>query len=300
MIASDVEYSSEPTRRVVDVIALTVDDLYIEPAGALLASISASTKALPPVRIVDCGLNRASEGYLRRIAKAFEVDLEIVPLGGFRKDVDRLPVRDYFTTATWARLFLPSLLCEYNYCLYLDSDLIATAGIEPLLTKDYLTRFPVAAVRDPFIATFGSPVSGLGFLGDRAWRKLEYFNAGVVIMNLSWMRKVGSVDAIELLLQSLGGRPSCQDQDVLNLYFAGRWEPLGAVWNVVPVSLALEWEGWRYLCRAQVRRCDCDKYLARARIIHYASSLKPWKAGYPSGQAGEAYLRAATLARQIG
>ena len=92
----------------------------------------------------------------------------------------------HFSLVTWYRLFIESMFPQYNKVLYLDCDIIITGDISKL----YNTRLGnnlVAASRcrivtsHPIFREYAKVALGLN--------QDNYFNAGILIMNLAEFRK---------------------------------------------------------------------------------------------------------------
>jgi len=166
----------------------------------------------------------------------------------------------HVSSASYARIFLPQLLpTTVHSAVYLDCDVIVEDDIHTLDMRcgnDAL----VSAVRNPFFD---------------GWSQLEmvpsmgYFNAGVLVMDLSRMREESFVDMC-IRAAVRGNLAKAHDQDVLNSVVAGRWNRLPDKWNVYhgfysrkPAELGLDRE-------------QLEKLLTYPSILHFSSSVKPW------------------------
>src|SRR3954454_22448571 len=66
-----------------------------------------------------------------------------------RERTASLPVRDYFTSAMWLRIFLPDLMPDADRVLYLDADTLVVDSLAPLWDTD-LTGCALGAVTNVF------------------------------------------------------------------------------------------------------------------------------------------------------
>src|SRR6202035_1702072 len=89
-----------------------------------------------------------------------------------------------------------------------------------------LDGVPLAAVANVVEPTMWARLGALGIADPH-----QYFNAGVLLMNLSLMRNEQTVDKIERLVEAKGDELTWFDQDALNVVTAGRWSPLHPRWN---------------------------------------------------------------------
>jgi lipopolysaccharide biosynthesis glycosyltransferase len=167
---------------------------------------------------------------------------------------------------SWARVLLPALLAELDRVLYLDADTFVVESPTALWDAD-LGRTPVAAVANVTHPSMRAHVASLGAGGPG-----EYFNAGVLLVNLRVWRDEGVADALVRFVTGRGSLPWF-DQDALNAVFAGRWHRLDPKWN----AMNSFWT-WPSLA-ADVFAADAVA-AARARpgILHFEGPTisKPW------------------------
>lgn len=149
---------------------------------------------------------------------------------------------------TFGRLLIPRLVPE-NKVLYLDSDAIVNDNIDELFNIS-LDDHPLAAVNDLFFYAF---------------------NAGVLLINNAWFKQ--QKDIVPKMLKD-GQRPDILDADqtVLNDFFADSYLPLDLKYNYM-----IGYD--RDVFYAQENSPDyfnIMKSCQHPKIIHYASSDKPW------------------------
>ncbi|MCR5668030.1 MAG: hypothetical protein K6G05_03130 [Lachnospiraceae bacterium] len=133
-----------------------------------------------------------------------------------------------FTIGTMFRLIIPRVLTGIEKLIYLDADLLVNRDIKELWDID-IAGYSLAAVKDigyKDLAFFPEFVKQKEGLADR------YFNAGVLLMNLSFIRNTG--DLLELTHRFLEENPDAYllDQDALNYYFNSSTLLLDDNWNV--------------------------------------------------------------------
>ena len=186
------------------------------------------------------------------------------------------------SNATYNRFLLFDLLPDVERIVYLDVDLVLCGDVAELFDTD-MNDAPLAAVtdalmtrvlatrvrtRDPEVPDlYAYLADDLGLTDDQISR---YFNAGVMVMNFAAMEvaKVGR----ELREMVAGNRYFFRDQDILNVYFRGRFVTLPARFNVhnsdrgaydnVPVPI----------------RNDALAAKADPFIVHFAAAhQKPWR-----------------------
>ena len=133
-----------------------------------------------------------------------------------------LPHDPRFTASMWLRVLLPELLAGVDRVLYLDVDTLVLGDLAPLWEAD-LRGNALGAVSTVFQANHRWHAGELG-LAPR-----EYFNSGVLLMDLDQMRRDATMDRVVDLVR--GNAFEWPDQDALNLAFAGRWHHLHPRFN---------------------------------------------------------------------
>lgn len=165
---------------------------------------------------------------------------------------DRLHTRDYYSKATYYRLLIPDLYPHMKKALYLDSDILLRGDVAALFDTP-LAENLVGAVPDGFVNQV--PVlrryveNRVGVPAD-----MPYFNAGVLLMNLAEMRRIGFGELFLRLLSSVTFRVA-QDQDYLNVLCRGKAKFLPELWNYMPFKPAKE----------------------QPLLVHFNLDSKPWQ-----------------------
>lgn len=197
----------------------------------------------------------------------------------------------HFTEETYYRFVLPNLLPELDKIIYLDCDVICVGDISSLYKIDVGDNY-VAAVRDvqvlgEFKADHMRSFDYLIKIGMKD--PYNYFQAGVLLLNLTKLRSVGFT---EKTLGMVHEKYKYVDQDILNVICENHVHYIGYMWN-----LMFDHDGSRiskYISNAPLQ---CYEEYMKARevpaIIHYAGDHKPWN--HPNEDYGEVFW---TYARQ--
>jgi lipopolysaccharide biosynthesis glycosyltransferase len=149
--------------------------------------------------------------------------------------LEGLPTIGFTRKATWYRIFLPELRPDLDRVLYLDSDLIVTDSLEPLWKIDMSEAY-VAAVTNVFEKHHLGRPAELGLAGPEV-----YFNAGVLLMNLDFMRQHECTDALLDYGVCEAPRLLWRDQDALNVVLGDRRIELAPRWNCMNAVLLFPW-----------------------------------------------------------
>lgn len=161
-----------------------------------------------------------------------------------------LHLRDYYTGATYYRIFIAELFPQYDKALYLDSDVLLLGDVSQLFETELGDNW-VGAVPDGAVACvpefrlYTQEVLGISFE--------KYFNAGVLLLNLKAFREQDFYGKFCALLKEYKFTVA-QDQDYLNVICKDKVWYLGGEWNTMPLGAA-----------------------ERApKLIHYNLTMKPW------------------------
>lgn len=174
----------------------------------------------------------------------------------------------HITQATYFRLLLPEIIGE-DKCLYLDTDMIVCGDISELYGTS-LDGYLLAGVKAPYYHSF--PDRGKAYCEQTGIPSIDqYINAGVLLMNLSLMRKNNFTQKA----MSLAGQyfPT-QDQDIMNRLSYGLIKHLPLKYNM-PASYYLNWN--MELVKSIFSWDEWEEGTRTPVIIHYCSADKPWR-----------------------
>ncbi|HET6254615.1 MAG TPA: glycosyltransferase family 8 protein [Puia sp.] len=176
------------------------------------------------------------------------------------KDVAQfeIPSQTYFTKSIFFRLILPTLVPrEIGRLIYLDADTITIGPID-LVYRSNLGSKPVGAVMDKQMDSR----SDIGITN-----KADYFNSGVLLIDLEEWRTQEITSKTCALLQARGEAMLFPDQDALNIVLRDNWFELGPAYNLMAIEVA-------HLNSEEKRDYVSDKV-----IVHYNDWIKPWTRG---------------------
>jgi lipopolysaccharide biosynthesis glycosyltransferase len=268
-------------------IVFGVDDNYIRPLSTAIRSLARHTDSEPLPTIIVLHSSMSGEG--RQRVQAYAADAGLT--AEFRQ-VDPVYAtyegRERTTSATYYRLAMPEVLPEYRRALYLDCDILITGALRDLMTLE-MSGAPLAAVRDPLnpVLQGGAGMPGweqLGLSGER-----EYFNAGVMLVDLGACRERGLFEQAVWFVENKHHHTRFFDQCALNWALDDAWLRLEPRWNTVVLSSWLRKDG--SLPRIGNRLSPEMLAVAEreAHILHFAGPRKPWNSDYPAGAPRELY-----------
>lgn len=170
---------------------------------------------------------------------------------------ETLPATKLFTIGTLLRLYITDLLPEVDKVIYLDCDVVVNTDIDVLWNID-INNYHLAACQDKILSSVMSSKT-LELCSSVSMNPNNYFNAGVLLLNLNKIRDTLSLsnDGFNYL-KNHPDTPNL-DQDVLNYYFGNSYYHLDEKYN-----------------RMLSSKLGNTDNIADS-IIHYAGSNKPWK-----------------------
>lgn len=179
--------------------------------------------------------------------------------------------RSYLTKEAYFRLLAPELLPEYDRALYLDCDIVVRPGWDGIFSTK-LNGYLLAGIPDIWgnwecydtrSALYQYRTKDLGLS-----EPLQYFNSGVMLLNLEAMRRAFSEGELIRLAASRDWQK--HDQDVLNYIGKGKVLLLDYAWNMIECPSK---RAWRTVPEKEQKHYEEQKQAPY--IIHYASR-KPW------------------------
>ena len=235
-------------------IFFAVDDTYIPFLAVSLQSLvdNSSDKNKYEIKVLYTHVSEENMQKIKKYEKE-NIKIEFVNLSNdLQKVQGKLYTRNYFTSTTYYRLFIPELYPQYDKVLYIDSDVTILTDIAGLYNQEIGDNL-VAAIPDGAVQTievFQEYVEKVIGVIDYN----NYFNAGILLMNLKELRKYKFQEKFLYLLEKVKYEVA-QDQDYLNRLCKGRVKLLDDLWNKMPIMGV------------------SDK---KPNIIHFNLGFKPW------------------------
>ena len=237
-------------------IFFAVDDGYVPFLAIALESLirNSSKNYYYAIKVLYTNIEERNK---KKIAKyeRDNVKIEFVDLNYYIEEVkDKLYTRDYYTNTTYFRLFIPNLYPQYDKVLYLDSDIVVLGDIADLYNVEIGDNLVAAAPDDVIQSSkifqeYAERVVGVA-------KYQNYFNAGILLMNLDEMRKFEFQEKFLYLLEQIKFTVA-QDQDYLNRLCKGRVKIISTAWDRMPIP-------------------DASVNDEDLKIIHYNLIYKPW------------------------
>lgn len=181
----------------------------------------------------------------------------------------------HVTEMTYLRLAMLDIMKNYDKAIYLDCDIVVNWDLADLFYTDIGDNY-VAAARDTIMAGWCnsdydySRTYNERFLGLKSSDK--YFNAGILLFNLSEMRKhISSEDLLEMAQKK---NWKWFDQDVLNIVCENHVYMLDNAWNILSHRHTYDYEMAEFFAPYSVWE-EYKKAQKEPKIIHYAGRFIP-------------------------
>ncbi len=242
-------------------IIFTCDDKYIPYLAVSLESLeeNASKNYQYDIKILHANnVNERNQKLIKQKYSNQNFQISFEDITSYVELIaNKLHTRDYYSKATYYRLFIPNLYKQYDKVLYLDSDIVVKGDISELFNIDLGDNL-VGAIPDNFVQN--TPL---------AWDYVEnhiplgkgnhskYFNAGILLMNTKRLREIDFEGKFIDLLGKVKFEVA-QDQDYLNCICRGKVKYISLVWNKQPFP------------STTIKEKDI-------KLFHFNLDLKPWK-----------------------
>jgi len=243
-------------------VALAFDNNFWAPAYTVMRSICFHTTEHEQVEFHLCEYNVSDRhrADLDKISEEFGAKLhhyDVLQLDSFRHAEAMLPAKGHLLhSVTYARMFLDHLVPKtLKRIIYLDCDTMVASPIEDLFDLD-LKSHALGAVCDTqsMKAKMGYDIVGKG---DIFKPTDDYFNAGVLVIDLDKFRQADIPARMREFETSGIVNRLYYDQDMLNLIFRGDWHKLHWRYNVIDPRPPHE--------------------TLQPKILHFTGGRKPWK-----------------------
>lgn len=259
-------------------VVFASDGGYAAYLAVAIASVvhHASPSRAYRIIVLENGISKFMRARMRRFLRAYpHVELQFISSGVLAEQMrERQLARggrlgEIGSYDTYARLFLASLLPSCPRAIYLDVDTIVCDDVAKLYDMDMEGR-PLAAVRDAYLIAAEEAVSVREALVGRGHDMANYFNAGVLLIDLDlWRQQQAEEKMMSVFLTS----PNLMfhDQGLLNIVFQENHLSLPPRWNFLTARMT----GIRLTPQidAETEQIDGDESWG---VVHYAG-CKPWR-----------------------
>ena len=188
----------------------------------------------------------------------------------------------YITNETYYRFYLADIFKEYDKIIYLDADIIVLHDLSEMFNIN-IGEFYAGVVDDAQIKKYiccpkkyksrmYPELNHEEYFNIKLKKKtLEYFNAGILLLNLKALRENNITEKLWEFLEE-NSPLDYQDQDVLNAVFENNVKFIDVKWNTMIALPSL----YKFKLIKKDKKIWQNAY-KNPYIIHYNGKEKPWE-----------------------
>lgn len=246
-------------------VALITDENYFVPAIVTIKSLLSMTERKVHIKcIVTENFRNDLNKWAEEIADEFpNSQVEFLYFDDSR--LKNVKTKWHISRAAYVKIYLPSILSQWDKCIFLDSDLLVNEDIGLLWDTFACNKETkeLAAVWNP------------GYYKDNKYMGLAdneaTFNSGIMIMNLHKMRENKATEKLETFIKKYNHLTMLNDQAAFNAVYKKNWTALPLRWNVQFLFFAKSNRA------IGIEKNELDQLRNNPAIIHFTTSSKPWK-----------------------
>ncbi|NLN40726.1 MAG: glycosyltransferase family 8 protein [Clostridiales bacterium] len=249
-------------------ILVTLDSNYIKPLKIMLWSLFFNNKGEKfDIYLMHSSITKKEIDDLHNFVSAHNNRLfEIrIPANTFKS----APVVKHYSVEMYYRLlaykFLPT---ELDRVLYLDPDILVINPIRELYDMDIEGYLYAASYHNRI------PLKVINALRLKAYEMEEYFNSGVLLMNLPLHRNYIKEQDIFDYISKNKNRLLLPDQDVLNALYSKKIKKLDEIEYNYDARFYL------YYKLQTNGKVNMDYIMRNTVILHFCGKNKPWNPDY--------------------
>lgn len=213
-------------------VVLTCDTKFAKYAGLIIEEIMINNKSnyLYEIFIMSNGISQFWCEKLKYMCKKYK-NLCLTITNGARWLTNRkLNEVNHVNKTTFLRLCILDYLRNYDKVIYLDCDLLINDDLSKLYNIN-LSNFALGACLDTGrLSHFATSQTALYVLEEyKIKNPWNYFNAGVLLMNIKKMNEISSTNYLISLCEK--NKYIWQDQDALNFTYQGYVKIIDNKWN---------------------------------------------------------------------
>ena len=267
-------------------LLVSFDENYLPQLRVLLVSLYQND---PGVRCRVHLLHRAiSQGLIDQLREDVEkLGWELCPVTVDGRLFANAPATKQYPQEMYYRLLAGQLLPkEVKRVLYLDPDILVINPLTPLWEMDLHSSLFAAA------AHTGKTELANNINRVRLGTKGDYYNTGVLLMDLDHCRQEVDPQAIFRFTEEYRQDLVLPDQDVFNALYGDRVLPLDdVIWNYDARNYS------NYLMRS-LGEADLSWVMGHTAVLHFCGKEKPWNPHYRH-RFGVLYLHYREVARRL-
>ncbi len=236
------------------VLVCAADENYAMPLAVTVYSASLNLKSQQRIElfVIDGGIKKSTKSRIKKSLASKSLNISWVQ--PTEKLLDKLPLTDILTTATYYRLLIAQLIpTHFHKAIYLDTDVVVKGDLSQLWNIDIGDNYVLA-------------------VQDISQRSFKYFNSGVLVINLEKWRTDNTGSKVIEYIEENRDSVRWLDQDGLNGVLAEKWGELDPRWN--QMHAIHEYSSWT---ESPYEEDVYNDVLHNPYIVHFTTPPKPWQ-----------------------
>ncbi|MBQ7251561.1 MAG: glycosyltransferase family 8 protein [Kiritimatiellae bacterium] len=260
-------------------ICYATDANYAFLAGISICSICETNSDALGIHfhILDNGITDEQKRKMTELVTRYARDISFYPIEAPMRELMTLGAKSWNNSyATWARLFLGTLLPAYvKRILYLDSDTLVLRSLRELFSTSISAPLVCAAVKDCCQV----------LIGPQRQEQVAYYNAGVLLFQLDRWRDTRCEERLLQTIRDTNAQLPCVDQGVLNATLAHSILSLPLACNTFSFYPCIPWRWILCIYALTPSRFYPEEEYNRAcsapTIVHMMGNIagRPWESG---------------------
>lgn len=245
-------------------IAFCTDEKYSYPCGVCITSIFENNKNEKcDIYILTDGLKHKTIEKFNHLGAIYKQKINIINIGN--QLFENLKVSNRFPKSIYYRFLLPQLLDEEKV-IYFDCDIIVTSSLKDLWNTD-IKDFACGVVEDQ--------MSDDIIIQNRIGLYKDYFNSGMLLMNLDYWRKNNITEKITEFILHNPAICVYPDQDAMNFKLYNKVKFLEYKYNYQELFFVPKER--IFLHKGKWTNLVLDR--STPVVMHYTGHFKPWHKG---------------------
>ncbi|MEI3599659.1 MULTISPECIES: glycosyltransferase family 8 protein [unclassified Oceanobacillus] len=249
-------------------ILVTLNSNYINPLKTMLKSLFVNNPGESfAIYLMHSSIEDEELDDLMRYIQQEGQELVVITVE--EKHFSNAPVVKHFTKEMYYRLLAYQMLPqELDRILYLDPDILVINEIRTLYDMEISEHLYAAAFHDRSILSDINKIRFPGYEID------EYYNSGVLLMNLERQRMEIKEEEIYKFVEENRKKLILPDQDILNGLYSAK------IKNIDEILYNFDARFYLYYRLANKNKIDMDYVIHNTAIIHFCGKKKPWHVNY--------------------
>lgn len=249
-------------------LLFSLNESYLPPLKVLLQSLFDHHKEETfSIHLLHAGIGEQARNELQEFVDSEGHTITYYACSSFFKPSDKVAVTRYYTLEMYLWMFAPYILPDsIDRILYLDPDIVCMNECRSFYETDFLD-YSFVATNYKYKTKWIQPFNNLRL---RNFDSENYFNSGVVLMNVRKLREKGDPEKIIRAIRDNHPFLILPDQDIFNLLYGQH--VLEEDWRIYNMNPKV-YEKLKVLFPHKYNKEWIEKSVV---FIHFCGKHKPW------------------------